>query len=179
MVRWMEISIKDFLSLGFLNEYKILSGKEGLNNVASSINVIDKPDSYKWNQEGSLLLLREKLLIEDEDVGIDIIKNLAEAGIAAILMLSKVDSLDLSESLINVSNEYKLPIISFLPTKRFVEYIQYFDNNIYCDGTKEGYDLELTRTVSDAVDIPVIASGGAGKLEHLRDVLTKRFNEKR
>ena len=37
------------------------------------------------------------------------------------------------------------------------------------DGTQEGYDLELTRAVSDAVGIPVIASGGVGRLEHLRD----------
>ena len=35
------------------------------------------------------------------------------------------------------------------------------------DGTKDGYDLELTRTISEAVNIPVIASGGAGNLEHL------------
>jgi cyclase len=41
------------------------------------------------------------------------------------------------------------------------------------DGTKEGYDIELTRAVTDAVDIPVIASGGAGKLEHLYDVIIK------
>ncbi len=40
-----------------------------------------------------------------------------------------------------------------------------------CDGTKEGYDIELTRTVSEAVTIPVIASGGAGNLQHLCDVL--------
>lgn len=39
------------------------------------------------------------------------------------------------------------------------------------DGTKEGYDMELVRSVSDAVGIPVIASGGAGKLEHMADVL--------
>lgn len=39
------------------------------------------------------------------------------------------------------------------------------------DGTKAGYDLDLTRAVSEAVQIPVIASGGAGQLEHLRDVL--------
>lgn len=39
------------------------------------------------------------------------------------------------------------------------------------DGTKEGYDIELTRAVTSAVNIPVIASGGAGKLEHLRDVI--------
>lgn len=40
-----------------------------------------------------------------------------------------------------------------------------------CDGTKDGYDVELTRTISEHVSIPVIASGGAGKLEHFRDVL--------
>ena len=37
------------------------------------------------------------------------------------------------------------------------------------DGTKDGYDLELTRAISDAVDVPVIASGGVGTLEHLYD----------
>jgi cyclase len=35
------------------------------------------------------------------------------------------------------------------------------------DGTKAGYDLELTRTIADAVSIPVIASGGVGNLDHL------------
>lgn len=40
------------------------------------------------------------------------------------------------------------------------------------DGTKDGYDLELTRAVADAVGVPVIASGGAGTLEHLYDGLT-------
>jgi cyclase len=40
------------------------------------------------------------------------------------------------------------------------------------DGTKTGYDIELTRAISTAVHIPVIASGGAGKLEHMAEVLT-------
>jgi len=39
------------------------------------------------------------------------------------------------------------------------------------DGTKDGYDCGLTRTISEAVSVPVIASGGAGKLEHLVEVL--------
>ena len=37
------------------------------------------------------------------------------------------------------------------------------------DGVRAGYDLELTRNVADAVPVPVIASGGAGKPEHIRD----------
>ena len=40
------------------------------------------------------------------------------------------------------------------------------------DGTKAGYDLELTRQIAENVKIPVIASGGAGKLEHFKDALT-------
>ncbi|MDD5598522.1 MAG: HisA/HisF-related TIM barrel protein, partial [Victivallaceae bacterium] len=39
------------------------------------------------------------------------------------------------------------------------------------DGTKDGYDCELTRAVSEAVPVPVIASGGAGTLQHLVEVL--------
>jgi cyclase len=46
-------------------------------------------------------------------------------------------------------------------------------NSIDADGTREGYELMLTRMLSEAVRIPVIASGGAGKPEHLYDVLTK------
>jgi len=40
------------------------------------------------------------------------------------------------------------------------------------DGTKNGYDIPLTRAISEAVNVPVIASGGAGTLEHFYDVLT-------
>ena len=42
-----------------------------------------------------------------------------------------------------------------------------------CDGTKAGYDIELTRTIADNVNIPVIASGGAGTKDHFYDALTE------
>lgn len=42
-----------------------------------------------------------------------------------------------------------------------------------CDGTKAGYDIELTRSIAENVSIPVIASGGAGKPEHFYDALTE------
>lgn len=42
-----------------------------------------------------------------------------------------------------------------------------------CDGTKAGYDIELTKLISDNVSIPVIASGGAGTMEHFYDALTE------
>jgi cyclase len=46
-------------------------------------------------------------------------------------------------------------------------------NSIDADGTKEGYEINLTRLISTNVDVPVIASGGAGKPEHLLEVLTE------
>ncbi len=42
-----------------------------------------------------------------------------------------------------------------------------------CDGVKNGYDIELTKAISSSVKIPVIASGGAGKMEHFYDALTE------
>ena len=42
-----------------------------------------------------------------------------------------------------------------------------------CDGTKDGFDIRLTKAISKAVKIPVIASGGAGKISHFYDVFTK------
>jgi hypothetical protein len=47
------------------------------------------------------------------------------------------------------------------------------------DGTKAGFDLELTRAVSDAVSVPVIASGGVGNLQHLADGITDRTRRRR
>jgi len=46
-------------------------------------------------------------------------------------------------------------------------------NVMNADGTTEGYDIEMTAAVSDAVKVPVVASGGAGSPQHMLDVLTK------
>ncbi len=45
-------------------------------------------------------------------------------------------------------------------------------NSIDADGTKAGYDLVITRRISEAVGVPIVASGGAGKLQHLHEVLS-------
>jgi cyclase len=45
-------------------------------------------------------------------------------------------------------------------------------NSIDADGTRDGYELRLTRMISDAVSVPVVASGGAGSLEHMYQVLS-------
>ena len=46
-------------------------------------------------------------------------------------------------------------------------------NSIDGDGVKDGYDVELTRAIAEAVSIPVVASGGAGTMEHFATVLTE------
>jgi cyclase len=44
-------------------------------------------------------------------------------------------------------------------------------NSIDADGTKQGFDIEITRRISEAVSVPVVASGGAGTLAHMAEVL--------
>ena len=46
-------------------------------------------------------------------------------------------------------------------------------NSIDADGTQEGYDLSLTSALSEAVNVPIVASGGAGTLEHMYQVATE------
>jgi cyclase len=46
-------------------------------------------------------------------------------------------------------------------------------NSIDADGTKEGYDLRITRAIADAVEVPLVASGGAGEIEHLRQAVAE------
>jgi cyclase len=46
-------------------------------------------------------------------------------------------------------------------------------NSIDADGTRDGYDIELNRSVAERVDVPIVASGGAGRLEHIHEVLTE------
>jgi cyclase len=50
---------------------------------------------------------------------------------------------------------------------------EFLPTSMDCDGTEDGYDIDLTRAISERVKVPVIASGGAGKPEHFLDVLTK------
>jgi cyclase len=45
-------------------------------------------------------------------------------------------------------------------------------NSMDADGARDGYDVDITRKVAEAVTAPVVASGGAGRIEHLRDALT-------
>jgi cyclase len=46
-------------------------------------------------------------------------------------------------------------------------------NSIDADGTQDGFDLRITRAVTDAVEVPVIASGGAGTMEHMRQAVVE------
>ncbi len=70
-------------------------------------------------------------------------------------------------------NETGLEVVAW--AQKMVEYGagEILLTSMDCDGTKDGYDLGLNAAVSEAVSVPVIASGGAGNLEHLADGLTK------
>ena len=124
--------------------------REGADKISVNSAAIDRPEliteaAEKFGSQCVVVAIDAK---RREDGGWNIYKHggRLDTGIDAIEWAEKVERLGAGEILLT---------------------------SMDCDGTKAGYDIELTRAIADAVSIPVIASGGAGTLEHFYDALTE------
>ncbi|MDO5798244.1 MAG: imidazole glycerol phosphate synthase subunit HisF [Eubacteriales bacterium] len=124
--------------------------REGADKISVNSAAIDRPEliteaAEKFGSQCVVVAIDAK---RRENGGWNIYKHggRMDTGIDAIEWAKKVESLGAGEILLT---------------------------SMDCDGTKAGYDIELTRAIADAVSIPVIASGGAGTLEHFYDALTE------
>lgn len=124
--------------------------REGADKISVNSAAIDRPQLITEAAEkfGSQCVVVAIDARRRDDGGWDIYKHggRLDTGIDAVWWAKKVEALGAGEILLT---------------------------SMDCDGTKAGYDLELTQTVADAVNIPVIASGGAGTLEHFYEAFTK------
>ena len=124
--------------------------REGADKISVNSAAIDRPEliheaAQKFGSQCVVVAIDAK---RREDGGWNIYKHggRLDTGIDAVEWAKKVEALGAGEILLT---------------------------SMDCDGTKAGYDLALTRAIADAVSIPVIASGGAGTLEHFYDALTE------
>ena len=124
--------------------------REGADKISVNSAAIDRPEliteaAEKFGSQCVVVAIDAK---RREDGGWNIYKHggRLDTGIDAIEWAKKVERLGAGEILLT---------------------------SMDCDGTKAGYDIELTRAIADAVSIPAIASGGAGTLEHFYDALTE------
>ena len=124
--------------------------REGADKISINSAAIDNPSlihdaAMKFGSQCVVVAVDAKR--RDDGSGWNIYKNggRLDMGIDALKWVRKAESLGAGEILLT---------------------------SMDCDGTKAGYDLSLTRAVADAVSIPVIASGGAGTLEHFYEALT-------
>lgn len=133
-----------------VEDFKMLL-REGADKISINSSAIDRPEliSEAADKFGSqcVVVAIDARRREDQS-GWNVYKNggRVDTGLDAIEWAKKVNQLGAGEILLT---------------------------SMDCDGTKAGYDCELTRLIADRVSIPVIASGGAGTREHFLDALTK------
>ena len=132
-----------------VDDFKMLL-REGADKISVNSAAIDRPElireaTEKFGSQCVVLAIDAK---RRPDGGWNIYKHggRLDTGLDAVEWAKKAEALGAGEILLTSMN---------------------------CDGTKAGYDIELTRAIADAVSIPVIASGGAGTLEHFYDALTE------
>lgn len=133
-----------------VEDFKVLL-REGADKISINSSAINTPEliSRAADKFGSqCVVVAIDARRREDGSGWNIYKNggRIDVGIDAVEWAMKVDKLGAGEILLT---------------------------SMDCDGTKAGYDLELTRTIAENVSIPVIASGGAGTMEHFYDALTE------
>lgn len=133
-----------------VEDFKVLL-REGADKISINSSAINDPEliSRAADKFGSqCVVVAIDARRREDGSGWNIYKNggRVDVGIDAVEWAMKVDKLGAGEILLT---------------------------SMDCDGTKAGYDLELTRTIAENVSIPVIASGGAGTMEHFYDALTE------
>ena len=133
-----------------VEDFKVLL-REGADKISINSSAINTPEliSQATDKFGSqCVVVAIDARRREDGSGWNIYKNggRIDVGIDAVEWAMKVDKLGAGEILLT---------------------------SMDCDGTKAGYDLELTRTIAENVSIPVIASGGAGTMEHFYDALTE------
>ncbi len=133
-----------------VDDFKALL-REGADKISVNSSAINRPEliqeaAEKFGSQCVVVAIDAKKRVDGS--GWNIYKNggRVDVGIDAVEWAKKVEALGAGEILLTSMDG---------------------------DGTKEGYDLELTRAISEAVSIPVIASGGAGTLEHFYEALTE------
>ena len=133
-----------------VEDFKVLL-REGSDKISINSSAINTPEliSQAADKFGSqCVVVAIDARRREDGSGWNIYKNggRIDVGIDAVEWAMKVDKLGAGEILLT---------------------------SMDCNGTKAGYDLELTRTIAENVSIPVIASGGAGTMEHFYDALTE------
>ena len=133
-----------------VEDFKMLL-REGADKISINSSAIDRPELISEAADkfgGQCVVVAIDARRREDQSGWNVYKNggRVDTGLDAIEWAKKANKLGAGEILLT---------------------------SMDCDGTKAGYDCELTRLIADSVSIPVIASGGAGTREHFLDALTR------
>ncbi len=107
----MGVKVKDALKVSGLRGQRVLSGHGGLNNEIEHVDVIEMPDIVKWLRSNTLMLTTFYAVKDDKESQINIIRKMAEAGVAGLVIDPRIYLGQLPEEILQLSNELNLPII--------------------------------------------------------------------
>ena len=126
----MGVKVKDALKIGGLKGAKVLSGHGGLNNEIKHVDVIEMPDIVKWLRSNTLMLTTFYAFKDDKEAQINIIRKMAEAGVAGLVIDPRIYLGKLPEEILQLSDELNLPIIELPHEVGYIDVITPIVNTI-------------------------------------------------
>lgn len=120
----MGITVRDALQLDCLRDAKVISGHGGLDNIIEYVDVIEMPNVDDWLKSNILMLSSFYAIRDDEVAQIKLIKNMAKAGVAGLILAPEFYLKKLNIDIVQLSNELNFPIIELPPEYGYADIIK-------------------------------------------------------
>lgn len=119
----MGIKVRDALNVGGLKGAKVLAGHAGLDREITHVDVFEEPDVVKWLRSNTLMLTTFYAVKDDREAQVNIIRKMAEAGVAGLVIDPKMYLGELSEDILKLADELNLPIIELPQEVGYIDVI--------------------------------------------------------
>jgi purine catabolism regulator len=163
----MGITVEDALRFGGLKGARILAGRGGLKNEIRAVDVIEEPYITKWLRSSTLMLTSFYALKDSREEQINLVRELAEAGAAGLVVDQKTYIDGLPEEVLRLADELNLPIIEIPPEVGYIDIINPILNAIF---DSESLITKKAEEINELFTNVILKKGG---FKDIADILTE------